>query len=77
MNTGVSVRLTAVLSDPGATAYEAEHFGFESIWSVEHSCIVPHQNSKPNVLMIERAAGWHRGDGSNHLGTSEVRNNFV
>src|SRR5208283_4373759 len=39
MKIGVSVPLTAASGDPGAIAHEAENLGFESIWSVEHSCV--------------------------------------
>ncbi|HKM99493.1 MAG TPA: hypothetical protein VJX23_03175 [Candidatus Binataceae bacterium] len=39
MKIGVSVPLTAASGDPGAIAREAEDLGFESIWSVEHSCV--------------------------------------
>jgi probable F420-dependent oxidoreductase len=39
MKIGVSLPLTAASGDPGAIAREAESLGFESIWSVEHSCV--------------------------------------
>ena len=39
MKIGVSLPLTAASGDPGAIAHEAENLGFESIWSVEHSCV--------------------------------------